>query len=102
MERATPYADPQPAIQAIREFLLKHIESPSYLKHGGGLRPRLYVGRHLGSRHVRCARARRVTVKPLAPMPVFDMDGEPYPSREATFSLLPAALRVAAPPRAER
>ncbi|MEW6338195.1 MAG: diacylglycerol kinase family protein [Acidobacteriota bacterium] len=66
------------------------------------LLPRLYVGRHLGSRHVRHARASRVTVRPLAPLPVFDMDGEPYDSCEAEFTVLPAALRVAGEPAPRR
>ena len=35
----------QAAVAAIHQFLLKHTESPSHRKHGGRLRPRLYVGR---------------------------------------------------------
>jgi diacylglycerol kinase (ATP) len=66
------------------------------------LLPRLYLGRHLGSRHVRHARAARVTLVPLAPLPVFDMDGEPYASCRAEFSVLPSALRFAAEPEARR
>jgi len=64
--------------------------------------PRVYLGRHLGLEQVRSARARVVHLKPLAPLPVFDADGETYPSGEATFVVRPAALRVAgslAPPR---
>ena len=64
--------------------------------------PRVYLGRHLGLEQVRVARARAVHLTPLAPLPVFDADGETYPSGEATFVVRPAALRVAgpvAPPR---
>ncbi|TVS07940.1 MAG: hypothetical protein EA424_29195 [Planctomycetaceae bacterium] len=35
---------PQPALQAIRQFLRHCVERPAYLKHKGRLRPRLYVG----------------------------------------------------------
>jgi hypothetical protein len=34
----------QPAIQAIRQFLKRHVEVPAHLKHQGRLRPRLYGG----------------------------------------------------------
>ena len=64
--------------------------------------PLVYFGRHLGLEQVRVARARTVQLRPLAPLPVFDADGETYPSGEATFVVRPAALRVAgpvAPPR---
>jgi len=57
--------------------------------------PLVYVGRHLGLEQVRVARARAVHLRPLAPLPVFDADGETYPSGEATFAVRPAALRVA-------
>jgi diacylglycerol kinase (ATP) len=59
--------------------------------------PRVYLGRHLGLEQVRVARARAVHLTPLAPLPVFDADGETYPSGEATFEVRPAALRVAGP-----
>ncbi len=57
--------------------------------------PQLYLGRHLGIPQVRFERARRVLLRPLAPLPVFDVDGETYPSGPTTFELLPAALRIA-------
>ena len=57
--------------------------------------PQLYLGWHLRARPVRYRRARIVRLEPLAPLPVFDADGETYPSGPATFTLLPAALRVA-------
>jgi diacylglycerol kinase family enzyme len=38
-----------------------------------------------------------VRLTPLAALPVFDVDGEPFPSGEASFSILPGALRVAGP-----
>ena len=57
--------------------------------------PQLYLGWHLGAKPVRYRRARVVRLEPLAPLPVFDADGETYPSGPATFTLLPAALRVA-------
>lgn len=60
-----------------------------------GLFPRLYVGRHLSSRRVRHRQARTVALRPRAPLPVFDVDGETYPSGEAMFTILPGALRVA-------
>jgi diacylglycerol kinase (ATP) len=57
----------------------------------------LYLGRHLDAKPVRWARARVVRLEPLAPLPVLDADGETYPSGAATFTMLPAALRIAAP-----
>lgn len=45
LEDAAPGGASQAAIQAIREFLREEAETPSYLKHAGRLRPRLYVGR---------------------------------------------------------
>ncbi len=60
----------------------------------------LYLGRHLDAKPVRWARARTVRLEPLAPLPVLDADGETYASGAATFTVLPAALRVAAPPAA--
>jgi diacylglycerol kinase (ATP) len=59
--------------------------------------PQLYLGWHLNARPVRWRRAREVHLEPLAPLPVFDADGETYPSGPATFTMLPAALRVAGP-----
>jgi diacylglycerol kinase family enzyme len=38
-----------------------------------------------------------VRLEPLARLPVFDVDGETYPSGAATFTLLPGALSVAGP-----
>ena len=60
--------------------------------------PQVYLGRHMHARPVRFTRAREVVLDPLAPLPVFDVDGETYPSGRATFTLLPGALRVAGPP----
>jgi diacylglycerol kinase (ATP) len=60
--------------------------------------PQLYFGRHLGARPVRYRQAREVRLEPLAPLPVFDVDGETYPSGAATFTLVPGALAVAGPP----
>ncbi|MFH1177536.1 MAG: YegS/Rv2252/BmrU family lipid kinase [Acidobacteriota bacterium] len=57
--------------------------------------PQVYLGRHLGAKPVHACRARQVHLEPLAELPVFDVDGETYPSGPATFTLLPAALRVA-------
>lgn len=57
----------------------------------------LYLGRHLDAKPVRWRRAREVRLQPLAPLPVFDADGETYPSGPATFTMLPGALRVAGP-----
>ena len=57
--------------------------------------PQLYLGWHLNAKPVRYRRAREVRLEPLAPLPVFDADGETYPSGPATFKVLPAALRVA-------
>jgi diacylglycerol kinase (ATP) len=59
--------------------------------------PQLYLGWHLNAKPVRYRRAGVVRLEPLAPLPVFDADGETYPSGPATFTLLPAALRVAGP-----
>ena len=59
--------------------------------------PQLYLGRHLGARPVRYRQGREVRLEPLAPLPVFDVDGETYPSGSATFTILPGALSVAGP-----
>lgn len=59
--------------------------------------PQVYLGRHMGARPVRHTRAREVRLEPLAPLPVFDVDGETYPSGRTTFTVLPGALRVAGP-----
>lgn len=60
--------------------------------------PRLYLGRHLGSRFVSWRRGRRVRFEPQGEpreLPPFDVDGETVPSGPATFELLPGALRFA-------
>jgi len=62
--------------------------------------PQVYLGRHLGARPVRHARAERVGVVPLAPLPPFDVDGETYPSGPAEFTVAPGALKIAAAPSA--
>lgn len=59
--------------------------------------PQLYLGWHLEAKPVRCRRAKEVRLEPLGKLPVFDADGETYPSGSATFTILPAALRVAGP-----
>jgi diacylglycerol kinase (ATP) len=59
--------------------------------------PQVYLGRHLRARPVRHCRARQVHLEPLAPLPVFDVDGETYASGRATFTLAPGALRIAGP-----
>jgi diacylglycerol kinase (ATP) len=59
--------------------------------------PQVYLGRHLRARPVLHCRARQVRLEPLAPLPVFDVDGETYASGAATFALLPGALRIAGP-----
>ena len=59
--------------------------------------PQVYLGRHLGARPVHYRQAREVRLEPLAPLPVFDVDGETYPSGAATFTLLPGALSIAGP-----
>ena len=60
--------------------------------------PQLYLGRHLGARPVRYRQGREVRLEPLGVLPVFDVDGETYPSGAATFTLVPGALAVAGPP----
>lgn len=45
LKRASPGDESQPAVEAVHQFLLNHADSPAYRKHGGRLRPRLYVGR---------------------------------------------------------
>jgi diacylglycerol kinase (ATP) len=57
----------------------------------------LYLGKHMGAEPVRHRRVRRLDFEPLGQLPVFDADGEPYPSGKATFEVLPGALRVAGP-----
>lgn len=59
--------------------------------------PQVYLGRHMRARPVRHTRAREVRLEPLAPLPVFDVDGETYPSGRTTFAVLPGGLRVAGP-----
>ncbi|MBZ5588512.1 MAG: diacylglycerol kinase family lipid kinase [Acidobacteriia bacterium] len=60
--------------------------------------PQVYLGRHLHARPVRHARARRVRLEPLAPLPPLDVDGETYPSGPLDFTVAPGALRIAASP----
>ena len=60
--------------------------------------PQVYLGRHLHARPVRHARARKVRLEPLAPLPPLDVDGETYPSGPVTFTIAPGALRIAAAP----
>ena len=43
------------AAAVIREFLLQQTESPAHRKHGGRLRPRLYVGRETFAKFLRVA-----------------------------------------------
>ena len=57
--------------------------------------PKVYAGSHLGLKEVRFQRARSVRLTPLETLPVFDVDGETYPSGPATFTILPGALRIA-------
>ena len=59
--------------------------------------PQVYLGLHLGARPVHYRQGREVRLEPLAPLPVFDVDGETYRSGTATFTLLPGALAVAGP-----
>jgi diacylglycerol kinase (ATP) len=59
--------------------------------------PQVYLGKHIHARPVRHIRAREVVLEPLAPLPVFDVDGETYASGRARFALLAGALRVAGP-----
>ncbi|MDD5563815.1 MAG: diacylglycerol kinase family lipid kinase [Thermoanaerobaculaceae bacterium] len=59
--------------------------------------PQLYFGKHLGAKPVHFRRAREVRLEPQAPLPLFDVDGETYPSGPVTFRVLPGALRVAGP-----
>ena len=60
--------------------------------------PQVYLGRHLHARPVLHARARKVCLEPLAPLPPLDADGETYPSGPVTFTIAPGALRIAASP----
>jgi diacylglycerol kinase (ATP) len=57
--------------------------------------PQIYLGTHLSARFVRWGRARRVRIEPLAPMPPFDLDGEPFPSAASSITLEERALLVA-------
>lgn len=56
--------------------------------------PRLYLGTHLGSRRVEHRRAERVTIEPLAPMPPFDLDGDPWPASRVEIAVVPRALEL--------
>ncbi len=57
--------------------------------------PKVYAGNHLGLKEVHFQRARSVRLTPADQLPVFDVDGETYPSGPATFTILPGALRIA-------
>lgn len=57
--------------------------------------PQVYLGTHLSARPVKARCGRLVRLEPLAPLPLFDVDGETYPSGAATFEVLPGALQVA-------
>jgi diacylglycerol kinase (ATP) len=62
--------------------------------------PRVYWGSHLRLPGVQVRRATRVRLEPLeAGFPPLDLDGESGPATAAEMRLLPAALRVLAPPR---
>ena len=64
------------------------------------LLPRLYLGKHLGSRHVEHRRGERVRLEPGPGFPPFDLDGDVWPpggstTPAVTVTVRPAALRVA-------
>ncbi len=59
--------------------------------------PRLYLGRHLQAQAVQHTRVGQVRLLPHGELPPFDADGETYASGEATFTVLPGALRIAGP-----
>ena len=56
--------------------------------------PRLYMGTHLGCRYVEHRRAEKVVIEPLAEMPPFDLDGDPWPASKAEITVVPAALEL--------
>lgn len=58
--------------------------------------PKLYLGKHLGSRYVHFRRGRTVEVEPLADMPPFDVDGDAWPGGEVKIEVRPGALRILA------
>lgn len=58
--------------------------------------PRLYLGKHLGSRYVHFRRGRTVELEPLADMPPFDVDGDAWPGGEVKIEVRPGALRILA------
>ncbi len=60
--------------------------------------PQVYLGRHLRARPVRHARARKVSLEPIDPLPPLEADGETYAPGPVTFTIVPGALRIAAPP----
>lgn len=55
---------------------------------------RVYLGAHLGSRHVAHRQGTRVEIRPLGAFPPFDVDGDPVPAAALTVRILPGALRV--------
>jgi YegS/Rv2252/BmrU family lipid kinase len=57
---------------------------------------RLYRGTHIGHPKAEISRARRVTVEPVAPLPI-EADGETPGLTPATFEVVPAALRLRVP-----
>jgi YegS/Rv2252/BmrU family lipid kinase len=55
--------------------------------------PTVYRGTHLASAKVVTRRARRLTIRPVSPLPVH-VDGEPAGDTPVTFEIRPGALRL--------
>jgi diacylglycerol kinase (ATP) len=55
--------------------------------------PTVYRGTHLASAKVVTRRARRLTIRPVSPLPVH-VDGEPAGETPVTFEIRPGALRL--------
>lgn len=65
------------------------------------LLPRLYLGKHLGSRYVLYRRAKSVRIEPAEGFPRFDLDGDPWRPSAVTVTVRPGAIRVAGPAAGE-
>jgi YegS/Rv2252/BmrU family lipid kinase len=60
------------------------------------LLPRVYAGKHLGHPQVNMRRASRISIMCQPPLPL-EVDGEPFGTTPATFTLVPGILPVIVP-----
>lgn len=58
--------------------------------------PKLYLGKHLGSRYVVFRRGRTLDFEPLSEMPPYDVDGDAWPGGAVRLQVRPKVLRILA------